>query len=113
MLAGDGTAPEQCTSAVLEHILQQHMDSPSLLAIFPLQVRMLAGSAELVRSFVLGVGGALAGACWGKASLFHDRHAPHPAPPPQDLLPLSPCLPYLAPDEEQINDPTNPRHYWR
>ncbi|PSC73748.1 4-alpha-glucanotransferase DPE2 [Micractinium conductrix] len=67
MLAGDGTAPEQCTSAVLEHILQQHMDSPSLLAIFPLQ----------------------------------------------DLLPLSPCLPYLAPDEEQINDPTNPRHYWR
>ncbi|KAI3431637.1 hypothetical protein D9Q98_004684 [Chlorella vulgaris] len=37
MLNGEGEAPQQCTPAVLEHILQQHMDSPSLLAIFPLQ----------------------------------------------------------------------------
>jgi 4-alpha-glucanotransferase len=52
---------------VLEHILQQHMDSPSLLAIFPLQ----------------------------------------------DLLPLSHRLPDVAAQKQQVNDPTNPQHYWR
>jgi 4-alpha-glucanotransferase len=67
MLGGDGPAPEQCTPAVLEHILQQHMDSPSLLAIFPLQ----------------------------------------------DLLPLSTHLPDCPSRQQQINDPTNPQHYWR
>lgn len=45
----------------------QHMDSPSLLAIFPLQ----------------------------------------------DLLPLSSRLPDVAPAEQQINEPSNPQHYWR
>ena len=67
MLGGEGPAPKQCTPAVLEHILQQHMDSPSLLAIFPLQ----------------------------------------------DLLPLSTQLPDCPPRQQQINDPTNPQHYWR
>jgi 4-alpha-glucanotransferase len=67
MLGGDGPAPEQCTPAVLEHILQQHMDSPSLLAIFPLQ----------------------------------------------GLLPLSTHLPDCPSRQQQINDPTNPQHYWR
>ncbi|KAL4438652.1 hypothetical protein ABPG77_006256, partial [Micractinium sp. CCAP 211/92] len=36
-LGGEGKAPAKCTPPVLEHIIQQHMDSPSLLAIFPLQ----------------------------------------------------------------------------
>ena len=67
MLNGEGDAPLHCTPAVLEHILQQHMDSPSLLAIFPLQ----------------------------------------------DLLPLSQRLPDCPPALQQINDPTNPQHYWR
>jgi 4-alpha-glucanotransferase len=67
MLNGEGEAPAACTPAVLEHILQQHMDSPSLLAVFPLQ----------------------------------------------DLLPLSPRLPDCPPERQQINDPTNPQHYWR
>lgn len=66
-LGGEGKAPAKCTAAVLEHIVQQHMDSTSLLAIFPLQ----------------------------------------------DLLPLSARLPDCAPDKQQINDPTNPQHYWR
>lgn len=38
MLGGEGSAPAECTPGVLEHILQQHMDSPAMLAIFPLQV---------------------------------------------------------------------------
>lgn len=67
MLNGEGEAPAACTAAVLEHIVQQHMDSPSLLAVFPLQ----------------------------------------------DLLPLSPRLPDCPPERQQINDPTNPQHYWR
>ena len=48
-------------------MLQQHLDSPALLAIFPLQ----------------------------------------------DLLPLSQRLPDCPPALQQINDPTNPQHYWR
>lgn len=67
VLGGEGIAPDMCTPAVLEHIVQQHMDSPSLLAIFPLQ----------------------------------------------DLLPLSSRLPDCSPEEQQVNEPSNPLHYWR
>lgn len=67
VLGGEGTAPETCTAGVLEHILQQHMDAPSMLAIFPLQ----------------------------------------------DLLPLTARLPDCPPAQQQINEPSNPQHYWR
>lgn len=43
VLGGEGRAPASCTPAVLEHILQQHMDSPSMLAIFPMQVGVRVG----------------------------------------------------------------------
>ena len=33
-----GPAPEQCTADVLRLVIQQHLESPSILAIFPLQV---------------------------------------------------------------------------
>lgn len=33
--------------------------------------------------------------------------------PLQDLLPLSQRLPSRPATEEQINEPSNPRHYWR
>lgn len=33
--------------------------------------------------------------------------------PPQDLLPLSQRLPDCAPERQQINEPSNPQHYWR
>lgn len=33
--------------------------------------------------------------------------------PLQDLLPLSSRLPDVAPAEQQINEPSNPQHYWR
>jgi 4-alpha-glucanotransferase len=67
VLGGEGRAPASCTPAVLEHILQQHMDSPSMLAIFPLQ----------------------------------------------DLLPLSSRLPDVPAALQQVNEPSNPEHYWR
>ena len=35
-----GTAPEKCTAEVMHAMVQQHMDSPAMWAIFPLQVRL-------------------------------------------------------------------------
>lgn len=34
-----GTAPEKCTAEVMHAVVQQHMDSPAMWAIFPLQAR--------------------------------------------------------------------------
>ena len=33
--------------------------------------------------------------------------------PLQDLMPLSKAVPFRPAREETINDPTNPKHYWR
>ena len=38
-LGRSGEAPEQCTPEVMHDIIQQHLDSPAMWAIFPLQVR--------------------------------------------------------------------------
>ena len=56
-----------CNPKIMHHVVQQHLESPAMWAIFPLQ-DLLALSEE-----------------------FSQRPAP----------------------EETINDPTNPRHYWR
>lgn len=37
-LGRSGDALEQCTPEVMHDIIQQHMDSPAMWAIFPLQV---------------------------------------------------------------------------
>lgn len=63
----DSKAPEKCTADVAATIVGQHMESPSMLAIFALQ----------------------------------------------DLMALSPALASRPAEEETINDPTNPEHYWR
>eukprot|EP00850_Spirogloea_muscicola_P013966 SM000097S24819 [mRNA] locus=s97:544160:552835:+ [translate_table: standard] len=61
------TPPDTCTPDVARAILQQHCDSPSVFAIFPIQDLMA----------------------------LKDKYSERPAA------------------EETINDPTNPRHYWR
>lgn len=33
--------------------------------------------------------------------------------PLQDIMPLSKAVPFRPAREETINDPTNPKHYWR
>jgi 4-alpha-glucanotransferase len=58
---------DACTPSVMRRILTQHIESPSVLAIFPIQ-DVLA---------------------------LDERYAKRPAL------------------EETINDPTNPKHYWR
>lgn len=63
----DEEPPSRCTPEVVHFIVQQHFDSPSMWAIFPLQ-DLLA---------------------------LKDKYTARPAP------------------EETINDPTNPKHYWR
>jgi 4-alpha-glucanotransferase len=63
----DSKAPEKCTTDIAAAIIRQHMESPSMLAIFALQ----------------------------------------------DLMALSPALASRPAEEETINDPTNPEHYWR
>ena len=62
-----GGTDEKCTPNVMRNILVQHIESPSVLAIFPIQ-DLLALDAEYAKR---------------------------------------PAL------EETINDPTNPKHYWR
>jgi len=59
--------PETCDPHVSHLILQQHLESPSMWAIFPIQ----------------------------------------------DLLALKEDYADRPANEETINDPTNPRHYWR
>jgi hypothetical protein len=64
-LGNDAAAPPTCTPEVARQVTQQHLDSPAVLAIFPIQ----------------------------------------------DIMAVSPDFAPRPPD--QINDPTNPQHYWR
>lgn len=66
-IGSDKLPPDQCTPEVAYFILQQHVEAPSMWAIFPLQDLLALNAAYTTR----------------------------PAP------------------EETINDPTNPKHYWR
>lgn len=59
--------PEKCEPHVMRAIIRQHMASPSVLAVFPVQ----------------------------------------------DLLALAEEYSQRPAEEETINDPTNPKHYWR
>ena len=68
VLGGDDACPpEKCTPNIAETVILQHLNSPSVLAIFPMQ----------------------------------------------DLMALSASFATRPADEETINDPTNPEHYWR
>jgi 4-alpha-glucanotransferase len=62
-----GAAPAACSPAVAAAVAEQHLASPAILAVFPLQ----------------------------------------------DLFALSAPLAQRPAEEETINDPTNPEHYWR
>ena len=63
----DSPADDCCTKDVMLTVMNQHLQSPSILAIFPIQ----------------------------------------------DLLYLSDNIPVRPPEEETINVPSNPEHYWR
>ncbi|KAK9026512.1 hypothetical protein V6N11_039350 [Hibiscus sabdariffa] len=63
----DGLPPDQCVPDVVYFVIRQHVESPSMWAIFPLQ----------------------------------------------DLLALKEKYTTRPATEETINDPTNPKHYWR
>ncbi|KAH9675167.1 4-alpha-glucanotransferase DPE2 [Citrus sinensis] len=67
VVGSDALPPSQCLPDITHFILRQHVESPSMWAIFPLQ----------------------------------------------DLLALKEDYSTRPATEETINDPTNPRHYWR
>ncbi|KAF7803970.1 4-alpha-glucanotransferase DPE2 isoform X1 [Senna tora] len=67
VMESDMLPPDRCTPDVAYYIIRQHLESPSMWAIFPLQ-DLLA---------------------------LKEEYTTRPAP------------------EETINDPTNPKHYWR
>ncbi|KAG6552731.1 hypothetical protein Mapa_005678 [Marchantia paleacea] len=67
VLSYSDTPPANCDARVAHSILQQHLDSPSVWSIFPIQDYMA----------------------------LKEEYAKRPA------------------KEETINDPTNPKHYWR
>lgn len=67
VVGSDALPPSQCLPDITHFILRQHVESPSMWAIFPLQ----------------------------------------------DLLALKEDYTTRPATEETINDPTNPRHYWR
>ncbi|KAJ3683783.1 hypothetical protein LUZ60_014010 [Juncus effusus] len=67
VVGSDDTPPPNCTPQITYFVIQQHFESPSMWAIFPLQ----------------------------------------------DLLALKEEYTSRPVSEETINDPTNPKHYWR
>ncbi|KAF3790784.1 4-alpha-glucanotransferase [Nymphaea thermarum] len=67
IIGDDGIPPSSCVPSITYNIIQQHFESPSMWAIFPLQ----------------------------------------------DLLALKEIYTIRPAVEETINDPTNPKHYWR
>ncbi|MBK8392595.1 MAG: 4-alpha-glucanotransferase [Saprospiraceae bacterium] len=67
VMGKEGQAPRLCTSDIVQAINKQHLDAPSMLAIFPIQ----------------------------------------------DLLGMEDRLKKEDPFSEQINEPSNPKHYWR
>lgn len=67
IIGNEGNSPFFCETWVVKQIIEQHLHSPSMLAIFPLQ----------------------------------------------DLLALSERLRYENAQNERINNPGNPKHYWR
>ena len=67
MLRQGGTAPEECEPWIGRQVVQQHLRSPAMWAVIPLQ----------------------------------------------DLLGMSAALRRADAAAEQINVPSNPRHYWR
>jgi 4-alpha-glucanotransferase len=67
MLGHGGEAPENCEPWICDEIILQHLYSPSMWAVFPIQ-DLLATNAELRRE---------------------------------------------NPNDEKINEPSNPKHYWR
>lgn len=66
-LRAAGEAPRECTPEIVQAVIEDHLASPSMLAIFPIQ----------------------------------------------DLLGMDAVKRRKIATEEQINDPSNPRHYWR
>ncbi|XP_076941178.1 4-alpha-glucanotransferase DPE2-like [Bidens hawaiensis] len=67
MIGSDSLPPQKCVPEIVYFVLRQHLESPSMWAIFPLQ----------------------------------------------DLLALKEQYTTRPATEETINDPTNPKHYWR
>lgn len=67
VLGSDALPPDTCTPEIAKFVLRQHVEAPSMWAIFPLQ----------------------------------------------DLLALKEKYTTRPAVEETINDPTNPKHYWR
>ena len=67
MLGREGEAPATCEPWIIDEILKQHLYSPCMWAVFPIQ----------------------------------------------DLLATNPELRRKNPDDEKINEPSNPKHYWR
>lgn len=67
VVGSDMLPPDRCTPEIVQFVLRQHVESPSMWAIFPLQ----------------------------------------------DLLALREEYTTRPAVEETINDPTNPKHYWR
>jgi len=67
MLGHDGEAPMYCEPWICDEIINQHLYSPCMWAVFPIQ-DLLATNAKLKR---------------------------------------------VNPNDEKINEPSNPKHYWR
>jgi 4-alpha-glucanotransferase len=67
MLEKQGIAPQDCTPEIVEAINKQHLDAPSMMAVFPIQ----------------------------------------------DLVGMDNSLRRADAKAEQINEPSNPQHYWR
>lgn len=94
VLHGKGKAPNKCTPAISRAIIEEHMASPSVLTVIPIQVRdRCCVPLGLILNFFFQ---NLLCLCME-----------------QDLFALSDLYNTRSADEETINKPTKARHYWR
>ena len=143
-----GEVPERCTPDVMRAIFRQHLESPTMWTIFPVQVTALqsgqtcssicnyehAGSLQAVQHVYLLQSATSRQVSWARLHAVlqtrptapQDSSDQNPLYPrtriqlaqhrsfaPQDVMGLSAEYIKRPAAEETINDPTNPKHYWR
>lgn len=100
--------PSQCTPEIANFVIRLHVEAPSMWAIFPLQVTMQkisgsTGEACSISANPFTYKNYLYIYIINNGNVFND----------QDLLALKEEYTTRPATEETINDPTNPKHYWR
>lgn len=105
VVGSDMLPPSTCVPDVAYFVIKQHFEAPSMWAIFPLQVSRWTNLCSFPSSYMaLRLRMLFVHNC--STFVLIPFHV-------QDLLALKDKYTTRPATEETINDPTNPKHYWR